>query len=396
MYKSNIRVNGGDGFRAVACLLVLFHHAAQRFNPDQSAGWIKALHFAGWRSEVGVALFFVLSGCLLSMPFWQNFLSGTEPPSIRKYARNRVARIVPGAWLVLLISTYVAVKVLEGEFQPIRFFTGLTFTYSFHYKTFFPVDTNGPLWTIGLEVWCYILLPFVMFSIYRFGRSANQALIGMLLWLVFLQCLQPLIISTFMTEEYEKGWEFGLTGGAKLWMPYWNLATFFTMFLIGSIAALGICVVRKNKQDQKLKWDVISISAFLLASYLVLKYEIPGTPDSFTKQPYLAPWYPALIAISLFGAAVGSKFWKVLDNRFFSYVARISFGLYLWHWLLLVIVERKLPNDYWANGANNIYAWLGMVTFTYGASWLLAAISYRYFELPILRWNRLKTGAKSA
>lgn len=395
VYKSNIRVNGGDGFRAVACFLVLFHHAAQRFNPEQSAGWIKALHFAGWRSEVGVALFFVLSGCLLSMPFWQNFLNGTEPPSIRNYARNRVARIVPGAWLALIVSTYVAVKVLEGAFQPIRFFTGLTFIYSFHFRTFFPVDTNGPLWTIGLEVWCYILLPLVMFSIYRFGRSAKQALFGMLLWLAFLQCLQPLIVSTFMTEEYEKGWEFGLTGGAKLWMPYWNLATFFTMFLLGSIAALGICVVRRSRQDQKLKWDMISVSAFLLASYLVLKYEIPGTPDDFTKQPYLAPWYPALIAISIFSAAVSSKFWKVLDNRFFSYVARISFGLYLWHWLLLVIVERKLPNDYWANGANNIYAWLGMITFTYGASWFLAALSYRYFELPILRWNRLKTSPKS-
>ena len=386
--NKNLRVHGGDGFRAIACLMVLFHHAAQRFNPDQSASWIKALHYAGWRAEVGVALFFVLSGCLLSMPFWRAYLASESMPSLYAYARNRVARIVPGAWLALIVSTYVAVKILQGEFQPFRFFSGLTFTYSFYYKTFFPVDTNGPLWTIGLEVWSYICLPLTIGLIFKFGKSTKAAFIGMSISILFLQYLQPIIIQYFMTEDYEKGWEFGMTGGAKLWMPYWNFATFFTMFLLGSCAALGICLVRKNGQDQKIHWDVLSIVSLLGALYIVLRFEVPGTPDKFTKQPYLTPWFPALIAISLFGSAVGARFWKILDNRVLSYIARISFGLYLWHWLLLIIVERKLPNGYWENGANNIYAWLGMITFTYGVTWIIASLSFRYFESPILRWNR--------
>ena len=384
-----LRVNGGDGFRAIACLLVLFHHAAQRYNPDQSAKWIQALHFAGWRAEVGVALFFVLSGCLLSMPFWRAYLNSESMPSLYAYARNRVARIVPGAWVALIVSTFVAVKVLGSEFQPFRFFSGLTFTYSFHYKTFFPVDTNGPLWTIGLEVWSYICLPLILGAIFKFGKNAKVAFIGMFTVILFLQFLQPIIIKYFMTEDYEKGWDFGLTGGAKLWMPYWNFATFFTMFLLGSCAALGICLVRKKNLDQKIYWDVLSMVAFIASIYIVLRFEIPGTPDEITKQPYLSPWYAALIAISLFSSAVGVKFWRILDNRTFSYIARISFGLYLWHWLILTIVERKLPNGYWENGANNIYAWLGMITFSYGVTWFIAALSFKYFESPILNWNRV-------
>lgn len=386
--KPNLLVNGGDGLRAIACLLVMFHHAAQRFNPDQSATWIKALHYAGWRSEVGVALFFVLSGCLLSMPFWYSYVNSTKMPSLYAYARNRIARIVPGVWLSLIVSTYVAVKILGGEFQPLRFFTGLTFTYSFYYKTFFPVDTNGPLWTVGLEAWCYICLPIVLGVIFKFRKSIKIAFVGLIVWILFLQALQPLIIKKFMTEDYEKGWEFGMTGGAKLWMPYWNFATFFTMFLLGSVAALGICVVRNKGKDLRIHWDITSIFALLAASFIVLKYEIPGTPDIFTKQPYMAPWYPALIALALFASAVSRNSWRILDNRLFTYIAKISFGLYLWHWLLLIIVERKLPNDYWSNGANNIYAWLGMITFTYCVTWLIAAVSYRYFESPILRKNR--------
>jgi ABC-type glycerol-3-phosphate transport system permease component len=386
--KDHLRVHGADGLRAIACLLVLFHHAAQRFNPEFSPSWIKALHYAGWRAEVGVALFFVLSGCLLSMPFWSSYVNATKGPSLVEYARNRIARIVPGVWLALIVSTYVAVKILNGEFQPIRFFTGLFFVYSFHYKTFFPVDTNGPLWTIGLEAWCYICLPIILAVVFKFKRNIKVAFLGMFLWIIFLQALQPIIIENFMTEDYEKGWSFGLTGGAKLWIPYWNLASFFTMFLLGSVAALAICVIRQQGLDQKIFWDVVSVFSLIAATYLVLRYEIPGTPDSFTKQPYLAPWYAALIAMTLFSAAVGRQFWRMLDNRFFQHVARVSFGLYLWHWLLLIVVERKAPNEYWSNGANNIYAWLGMIVFTYSLTWAVAGLSYKYFETPILRWNR--------
>jgi ABC-type glycerol-3-phosphate transport system permease component/peptidoglycan/LPS O-acetylase OafA/YrhL len=386
--KKSLRVPGADGFRAIACLLVMFHHAAQRFNPDQSAGWIKALHFAGWRSEVGVALFFVLSGCLLSMPFWHAYVNALNGPSLIAYARNRIARIVPGVWLSLVISTFVAVKILGGEFNPIRFFSGMFFVYSFHYKTFFPVDTNGPLWTVGLEAWCYICLPIVLATIFKFKRNLKIAFLGMFLWITFLQSLQPLIVKRFMTEDYEKGWNFGMTGGAKLWMPYWNFASFFTMFLLGSVAALGICVVRSKNLEKKFFWDGLSFFAILAATFIVLRYEVPGTPNSFTKQAYLSPWYAALISIGLFAAAVGRSFWKLLDNRFFKHVARVSFGLYLWHWLFLIIVERKLPNDYWSNGSNNIYAWLGMIVFTYAVTWMVAGLSFKYFESPILRWNR--------
>ena len=386
--KIKLRVNGADGLRAIACLLVLFHHAAQRFNPEYSPGWIKALHYAGWRAEVGVALFFVLSGCLLSMPFWNSYVNAIKGPSLIEYARNRIARIVPGVWLALIVSTFVSVKILDGEFQPLRFFTGLLFIYSFHYKTFFPVDTNGPLWTIGLEAWCYIFLPLILAVVFKFKRNIKVAFIGMFLWILFLQALQPVIIKNLMTEDYEKGWNFGLTGGAKLWMPYWNFATFFTMFLLGSVAALAICVIRQRGTDQKLHWDIVSILSLSAATYLVLRYEIPGTPDSFTQQPYLAPWYAGLIALTLFSAAVGRHFWRLLDNRLFRHVARVSFGLYLWHWLLLIVVERKAPNEYWSNGANNIYAWLGMIVFTYSVTWVVAGLSYKYFETPILRWNR--------
>ena len=56
------RIPGADGLRAIACLLVIWHHTAQKLNPEGLSPLVGVLHFLGMRGEVGVSLFFVLSG----------------------------------------------------------------------------------------------------------------------------------------------------------------------------------------------------------------------------------------------------------------------------------------------------------------------------------------------
>ena len=97
-----MRIPGADGLRALACLLVVWHHTTQRFNPESSAQLIQSIHFFGMRAEVGVSLFFVLSGCLLSLPFWNSFVNAERMPSLKVYLINRGARIVPAFWFNLI------------------------------------------------------------------------------------------------------------------------------------------------------------------------------------------------------------------------------------------------------------------------------------------------------
>jgi peptidoglycan/LPS O-acetylase OafA/YrhL len=79
------RIPGADGLRAIACLLVIWHHTAQKLNPEGLSPLVGVLHFLGMRGEVGVSLFFVLSGCLLSVPFWASFVERKPFPSIKRY-----------------------------------------------------------------------------------------------------------------------------------------------------------------------------------------------------------------------------------------------------------------------------------------------------------------------
>jgi peptidoglycan/LPS O-acetylase OafA/YrhL len=391
------RVNGADGFRAIACILVLFHHAFQRMAMPWIASPVQnALHYIFLRGEVGVSIFFVLSGCLLSMPFWSHRVNGTPLPKLVHYARNRLARIAPGFWAAMIVSTFVGAWAFHTSINWVHFWSGMTFTNSFYYKTLFPSDYDGVLWSIGIEVFCYAVLPFIIFSILKFSKSLKGTVFGLFLWIGFLQALQPFIIKHFMTGFAFKGWDYGLVGGAKFWMPYWNPICFLSQFMIGSAAALLICIERKNHFLKRWVWDVICLLSGLAAFALVLIRENPGNPDTWTHQPYVSPFYAILIAIALLASASSLFIYKVLDNRFFKKVAKLSFGLYLWHLFIVTVMQMTIAKDF--NGGSNpdTFRWLDDVCLAYGLAWIVASLSYKYFEKPILDYNRRKIAGKSA
>lgn len=392
--SSRSKISGADGFRAIACLLVMLHHAIQRMNAEFAPRWVKVIFFVGWRGEVGVSIFFVLSGCLLSYPFWDAYVNDHKMPNLFDYFSRRVARIVPGTWLALFVTTYVGVVHLHFPMNWTRFLVGALFIFSFHYKTFFPSEFDAPLWTIGLEAWCYICMPIIILISCRSAKKKNQIWVWLLGWLVFLQILQPLIIHYFMTGATSKGWMFGMVGGAKLWMPYWNFATFFAQYLCGVGAAFLLVQIRRTKWLTLKIWDVVGVSSFFGAFILVCARETPGVPDTLTKQPYNAPFFSLLIGLAIASVASGQHIGRRFDNRLFTYIAKISFGLYLWHWFLITLVQADIAPDFTVNGIPDLFRWLGLVTFTYFIAWAIAVLSWRYVERPILLYNQRRIDRK--
>jgi peptidoglycan/LPS O-acetylase OafA/YrhL len=379
-----VRIPGADGLRALACLLVVWHHTTQRFNPESSPEWIQQIHFFGMRGEIGVSLFFVLSGCLLSLPFWNSFLHKQPIPNLRFYAVNRAARIIPAYWFNLLFCTIFALWVFGESINWWRLISGLLFINSYHYSSFFPAEINGPLWSIGLEVSCYLLLPVVLIMIIKRSRKISSAIAGMLIWILALQLLNPWIIDNFMTSDKFKGWEYGLTGGAKQWLPYWNIGTFFTQFLCGSLAALIIVSLRSRNIVKSKKSDLLSVSFGLSAVFLVGARLQPGAPDSFTNQPYLAPFFAFLMAGLIVSISFSTQVCNILDNRLFRWLAQLSFSIYLWHMVIIVFIEREIVSKYVYYGVTNLSEWIFLSSIVLLVSIALAATSWRFLESPLL------------
>jgi peptidoglycan/LPS O-acetylase OafA/YrhL len=384
----NSRIRGADGFRAIACMMVIYHHVMQRLDPIASPTWVQVIQYMGMRGEVGVSIFFVLSGCLLATPFWNAFIGKTPQPKMRTYFQNRAARILPAYYLILILSTFLAVKIIDFEIVWSRIVSGVFLVSHFHWNTFFASELDPPLWTITLEIWSYILLPIVLFSIFWIARTVKAAAIGMGIWIVFLQSLQPLLIKYFMTDDYGKGWDWGWAGGAKLWLPYWNLASFFTQFLLGASAALYISHRKSKGTQPSKKYDLLSLAAILVAFVLIQVRLIPGVPDAITRQPYISPLYAAIVAFALATVPFSTFLANFLEMRFFKRVATLSFGLYLWHYMIMQIWQNKMDDTYYYYGTSNLGRWADSTLIVILLTWVFAEISWRFFESPILRKSR--------
>src|ERR1700709_1272546 len=139
-----------DGLRAIAALSVLVYHSAFYAGAQTQSAFGEVLT----RLNIGVAIFFVISGFLLYRPFVAARLDHKHGPGALAYARRRVLRIVPAYWVALtILAFYPGVGGLWSDSWPI--FYGFGQVYS--------VDTVlggiGPAWTLCTEGVFYAFLP---------------------------------------------------------------------------------------------------------------------------------------------------------------------------------------------------------------------------------------------
>jgi len=396
---SQQHLGGADGIRAFACLAVMFHHFAQRLSMGQQQEAVQEIQAFLLVGNTGVSIFFVLSGFLLAFPFWRNYLAGSSLPAIGQYMFRRAARIMPGYYTVFFVCILLVLLLnIPTDYFLIRTITGLTFTSGFHYVTFFPSNINGPFWSISFEVFCYALMPVIMLGMFKWfkKRTFKTAFIYWIVSLFILIIINQLIHIFLTPDEANRGWQYGNIGGAKLWMPHYNPIGLFAHFTIGILASGVAARLRKTSAtiDQYKRYglfDVLGglglIGAFLLL--WILRHQ-PEFSFSWQQQPFFYPYFSFLIAIPL---AIGSHtlvFSKILDNGCFRFTAKVSFGLYLWHYLIIELVLKYAATDYYYMGVTSLERWALLSASVLIASYLIATLSYYIIEKPVLDWAHTK------
>jgi peptidoglycan/LPS O-acetylase OafA/YrhL len=140
------RLPGFDGLRAAAALAVVVFHVAAATNTG--AGILRHL-------DVGVHVFFVLSGVLLYRPLARAHLTGSPPPDLLRYLARRAARILPAYWFVLALSAWLFdATSIRSTWDAVVFF-GLLQVYSGEHVFGGLVQA----WSLCVEIAFYVLLP---------------------------------------------------------------------------------------------------------------------------------------------------------------------------------------------------------------------------------------------
>ena len=148
-----------DSLRAIAALSVFVYHVAfvlGWFDEGLAGRYLRELN-------LGVSIFFVLSGFLLYRPFVAARVEGEPSPALVPYAIRRVARIVPAYWVAL---TIIAIWLpVSGVFTAEGIVTYYGFLQAYDPDTI--TGGIGQAWTLTVEVSFYILLPILALGLRR-------------------------------------------------------------------------------------------------------------------------------------------------------------------------------------------------------------------------------------
>jgi peptidoglycan/LPS O-acetylase OafA/YrhL len=375
----------GDPLRAVAALSVLVYHVALGVGIFRGAentvpggafepqGLAPAIEAATGHLDLGLYIFFVLSGYLIARPFVRAFVAGDPAPAVVPYARNRLLRILPAFWLVLTV-----LLVLNGTLgAPAREVLG-TYAFAIAYIDTPLINLAAQSWTLLVELVYYLLLPLVALAATALlGRRAGA---GARLALVAAGALGLGLASLAWLNERPPDFH---EPPASMWP-----------FVPGILlAAVEIELEPRLRGRAFWRWPAVALVAAGVA-LLALSTGLPGEHE-VTRALLIAAGTGAVVAGPLLLQWSTGGTWRVLDNRVAHWLGERSYSIYLVH-LGVIYMLRDL-----ATGPDDPEAgfWL-LLAVAVPVTIAAAAVSYRLFELPFLRrrarWRRRPAPAGSA
>ena len=370
------RFTVGDSLRAIAALGVFALHAlgeavtdsgyVDRLGADPTKRYASLFGFVGNAFnglEACVALFFVLSGYLLSRPFLAAFIADAPTPSIVRYLRNRALRILPALWVVLLL-----VLVLFGTHgdSPLQFLGLATFLRS--YKESGLHDVFGQGWSLNVEVRFYLFLPLAAFALIGLKR---------LLGARFPRRARIVFVLVLIAIGFTASQNYAPHDGPN-YDSFAANACFFAPGLI--LATLEHLVPFPPSRP---RWVLLVAPLLFVAGSLLMLFSyylaFRITPSMVR---YVTPIGTGLIVgAPLLWQWCGRPAWRLLDNRPLQWAGARSYPIFLVHTLVIA----KLGPHLVVGGYKTTLLLLVVVTLP--ITLLVSDLIHRYVELPALKFR---------
>jgi peptidoglycan/LPS O-acetylase OafA/YrhL len=362
-----------DGLRGIAILMVVACHILYH---DPAGGTLERL-IGGtiWAGAYGVTVFFALSGFLISLPFWKRKSQGNPRLTPPGYARRRFWKIYPPLAISLLL-------LAPGYF--IRYGDSTYFSIALEWLAGLPLITsvdgkfNPVMWSLIIEVHFYATLP-LLFLLTR-KLSYGQTL--------------KLIFVTLLVVPVLFRWWYASHGMAATLHPMIqtrfpsSLDSFAFGVLIG-----GLETIRSIRREWVRLAD-LGLLLLVLGLFLSSLFTYFGLEQSAAREEGLGLMIRIAAGLMiLYIADTSFSRTRLFSSTWLRWVGVISYEWYLFHQPVFQWTRRAFGG---ASGGS-VVNYMLIVGISAGVSLSLAALTYRYFSLPILRWgrNRAKAAAVS-
>jgi peptidoglycan/LPS O-acetylase OafA/YrhL len=364
-----------NGLRFIAASLVIIYHIEQLKGSFGLPNCWRANPFIDQIGGLGVTLFFVLSGFLIT------YLLLTEQDRfkaihLKHFYIRRILRIWPLYYFVIAIGFFIVPLFLAipgtesaaiNSNEKLSMF--LFFLPNLSMVTLPMVPFIAHLWSVGVEEQFYLIWP-VLLKIFK-----NKTL-NMLIAIVIFMSLLRLLIFHFLIADI-----------------FWQrVLDFLGHFRIDCMAVGGVGAwLLFNKQPNIL--NIIFSASFQITTYVALisaLYFGVGFLNTYYMNDL---FYSILFVIMLLNLSANKNSILNLESKLLNWLGKISYGLYMYH-VIAVVASIKIAS-FIISGKDSGYLQLLIFVLSFAITIFLSAVSYRYFESRILNFKTKYSFIKS-
>ena len=338
-----VRLQYLDALRGIAALLILAVHLTVIINL-----------FNGYKfglGTYGVQLFYILSALTLLLSSSQRFAVETRP--VFNFFVRRFFRIAPLFYLVviaaLLFSQGVTYRLPNGQIYLDNIVAHFLFIFGF--SKYWVNSLIGVEWSIACEVWFYLSLPLV----FKYIKTKKQSL-----WLLLTSLAVSLLFQKLLSSFFNKGHDPLLSE----WTSFFILSNYFYF-------ALGIVLyfILKDKKPCKPICLYLGWAAFFGGLIFIIKF-------NFIHFSSLGISLLIWLLVFLMSHDLPINF--IFNNAITRLLGRVSYSIYLWHFLILGWLAKLVINPYLVFFSRNLMTRASAIL---GSTLIVILASYASYNL---------------
>ncbi|HNQ60824.1 MAG TPA: acyltransferase [Bacteroidia bacterium] len=353
---------GLDTLRAIAAIVVVLNHIVL-ISEEQGRPLINTLsNFKFPDAHLAVVLFFVLSGFLITYLLIKEKESNGKI-SLKKFYLRRILRIWPLYYLIIFAS----LLFFEEDYSVTTLLLCLGIFPNIAHALEIGWTSSPQIWSIGVEEQFYLFWPLLVILI-----PSRKIIFYLCLFFVIYTILPHFIryINGITLES----------GSLDIFTDRFFYQSKFNSMSLGAI--FGAMYAMGDKMLKIFYRKEIAYSAVILTFILWF--------SGFVMSQFNDVIYSILFAIMILNVATNEKLKLNNDTKIFGFLGRISYGIYMYHWMIILLVLKVLPGDLFGGGilyTVSLFATVLILTI------LISYISFISFEAFFLRLKARHAGS---
>ncbi len=358
----NKRNSALDVYRGIAVILVMFNHIhviadADATNPAMQVirDVFEVLYTGGW---VGVDLFFVLSGFLVSGLLFKEY-GYSFKVNAPKFLIRRGFKLYP-SFIVFLLFTFILERAYffytkQPDFPYLQYLWDLIFMHNYLGGRW------SHTWTLAVEEHFYILLTIFFLICIKYQKLNLNTLYYTYIFLVVF-CIASRLYLNIVHPEYDFDLHYTLTHTRISALFYGVVLSYYYMFRQEALLHFLY----------KYKVPLLLLSSFLLTNFFFERDD--NNWISVFSLTVNAICFGILIVFSLRSQA------RLFQNKTLAFIGRHSYNIYLWHFFTNIISYQLFKNY-----MHNQYIWLGYIVFFFVSTFFVGVFFTKVVEEPLLK-----------